>query len=133
MKHTASHQGSKCEDTSQPTPTFRTNPISFQAHEFSAAEVSRVHAGMCRTTDGSKYVGGWQGGKRHGQGRCMYASADQYEGQWEEDVRHGQGGCIYASGDKYKGMHAISLLYSCIGSVCQCCAQSNGVLFECVN
>ncbi len=73
-------------------------------------------------TDGSKYVGGWQGGKRHGQGRCMYASGDQYEGQWEEDVRHGQGGCIYASGDKYKGTRAFALLYTCIGSVCQCYA-----------
>ncbi len=72
--------------------------------------------------DGSKYVGGWQAGKRHGQGRCMYASGDQYEGQWEEDVRHGQGGCIYASGDKYKGTHAFVLSYTCTGSVCQRCA-----------
>ncbi len=43
-------------------------------------------------------------------------------GQWEEDVRHGQGGCVYASGDKYKGTRAFVLLYTCTGSVCQCCA-----------
>ncbi len=72
-------------------------------------------------TDGSKYVGGWQAGKRDGQGRCMYASGDQYEGQWEEDVRHGQGGCIFASGDKYKGTHAFVFSNS---SVClRCCAM----------
>ncbi len=79
--------------------------------------------------DGSKYVGGWQAGKRHGQGRCMYASGDQYEGQWEEDVRHGQGGCVYASGDKYKGTRAFVHLYRlCVSVLCngdKACAQSN--------
>ena len=60
-------------------------------------------AGMCRLSDGSKYVGSWKQGKRNGHGRCIYASGDQYEGQWDKDVRCGKGGCVYVSGDKYKG------------------------------
>ncbi|DBB00652.1 TPA: hypothetical protein ACH3X3_002330 [Trebouxia sp. C0006] len=54
-------------------------------------------------TDGSKYVGGWQAGKRDGQGRCMYASGDQYEGNWKDDKRHGQGTCLFADGTRFRG------------------------------
>jgi hypothetical protein len=33
---------------------------------------------------GSRYVGGWKDGKKHGKGRHTYAEGGEYEG----DVRH---------------------------------------------
>ena len=65
--------------------------------------ISVSSAGKCRTTDGDKYAGAWEAGKRQGLGACIFANGDRYQGQWAADLRHGSGACEYANGDVYRG------------------------------
>ena len=60
-------------------------------------------AGKCRSTDGDKYAGAWEAGRRQGPGGCIFANGDRYQGQWAADLRHGKGACEYANGDVYQG------------------------------
>jgi len=62
--------------------------------------------------DGSKYIGEWEHGKKHGVGTCYYqdGSADnnnvkisRYAGQWKDDKRSGKGVQHYKDGSKYIG------------------------------
>jgi len=74
--------------------------------------------------DGSKFVGKWKNGKRHGQGTytwCFYCSwcsslpggtnssissfADgrKYEGEWKDGVYHGHGTYTFSDGSKFSG------------------------------
>jgi len=40
---------------------------------------------------GSRYEGGWKGGRKHGQGTYTYAGGGKYVGEFVDDKRHGQG------------------------------------------
>jgi len=60
-------------------------------------------AGKCRSTDGDRYAGAWEAGRRQGLGGCIFANGDRYQGQWSADLRHGKGACEYANGDAYQG------------------------------
>ena len=58
--------------------------------------------------DGSKYVGEYKNGKRHGQGTYTFASGSKYVGEWKDGKEHGQGIHTFGhssewAGDKYVG------------------------------
>ena len=54
--------------------------------------------------DGSRYVGDWINGQRHGKGTYYYANGDTYEGDWNEGRREGNGHYIYKRLNmQYKG------------------------------
>jgi len=55
------------------------------------------------TIFGSKYVGEWKDGKRHGQGTYTLADGEKYVGEWKDGLPNGQGTVTYADGDKYVG------------------------------
>lgn len=59
--------------------------------------------GKCAYPDGTKYQGEWKQGKRHGTGTCAYANGDVYKGEWARDRRHGHGSCLFADGTRFKG------------------------------
>ena len=48
-------------------------------------------------TDGSKYQGDLNNGKKHGKGILISPEGDRYEGQFENDFAHGEG--VYTWGD----------------------------------
>jgi len=53
-------------------------------------------------TDGSKYVGHFEDGNRHGKGILTYSDGSKYEGEWKND-RYDKGTCTYSDGSKYVG------------------------------
>jgi hypothetical protein len=59
--------------------------------------------GIHEYDDGSKYVGEWKDGERHGQGTYTFANGNNYVGEWKDGKRHGQGTFTWADGDKYVG------------------------------
>ena len=58
-------------------------------------------------SDGSKYVGGMKGGKRHGQGTVTISDGSKYVGEWKDNKWNGQGTFTYGKskweGEKYVG------------------------------
>ncbi len=55
-------------------------------------------------SDGSKYIGETQNGKRHGQGIFKWSNGDEYEGNFKNGKLVGQGTFVFAdSGNKYVG------------------------------
>ena len=54
-------------------------------------------------SNGSKYVGEFKDGKKHGQGTFTYFYGDKYVGEYKDDKQHGQGTFTFASGSKYVG------------------------------
>lgn len=69
-------------------------------------------SGNCEDGDGimqyrsGKYVGNWQNGLRHGQGKFSWNNGDTYDGSWFEDKRHGEGIYVWNDGSKYKGHYS---------------------------
>jgi hypothetical protein len=61
--------------------------------------------GMMKYQSGT-YIGDWQDGLRHGQGKFTWNNGDTYNGSWFEDKRHGQGIYIWGDGSKYKGHYS---------------------------
>jgi len=53
--------------------------------------------------NGSRYVGEWEDGKKHGQGTYTYSDGPKYVGEYKDDKKHGQGTFIWSNGDKYVG------------------------------
>ena len=53
--------------------------------------------------DGTRYDGEWKNGYMNGYGVCVYADGEKYEGEWADGKRNGQGTHIYANGAKYVG------------------------------
>jgi hypothetical protein len=53
--------------------------------------------------NGSKYVGEFKNGFRHGQGTTNLPNGEKYVGKYKNDKRHGQGTMIYPDGKKYVG------------------------------
>lgn len=56
--------------------------------------------------DGSTYEGQWQAGKRHGSGKASFALGGSYEGEWRDGRIHGQGRIVYNGGRSYAGEFA---------------------------
>ena len=54
--------------------------------------------------NGSRYVGEYKNGKRHGQGTYTYANGDKYVGEWNDGWRHGQGTYTSADGRVEEGI-----------------------------
>ena len=53
--------------------------------------------------NGDSYTGGYQSGKRHGQGRYIFANGSSYSGGWERGLKHGQGSISYPDKATYTG------------------------------
>ena len=57
--------------------------------------------------NGSRYVGEWKDGKKHGQGTYTYGKGkgegDKYVGEFKDGKKHGQGTYIKTEGRKYVG------------------------------
>ena len=53
--------------------------------------------------NGSKYVGEWMDGNRHGQGTFTDTNGEEYVGEWLNGNRHGQGTFFDTKGGKYVG------------------------------
>ena len=57
--------------------------------------------------NGSRYIGEWKDGKKHGQGKYTSADdngeGDKYIGEFKDDKKHGQGKYIWPNGDEYEG------------------------------
>ena len=54
-------------------------------------------------TNGTKYVGEFKGGKKHGQGTYTLPDGEKLQGEWGEDMLNGQGVHTFADGTKYGG------------------------------
>ena len=54
-------------------------------------------------SDGSRYEGEWQDGKRHGRGIYKWAAGHRYDGAWSDDRPHGLGTAYFADGDVHQG------------------------------
>ncbi len=50
-----------------------------------------------------RYVGGFQAGRRHGEGALYLASGARYEGSWVEDRKHGSGVFVFEDGSVFDG------------------------------
>ena len=64
--------------------------------------------GTLEKTGGSRYVGEWKAGLRHGSGTLWQRHADGsmrkiYAGQWDNDQQHGRGTLSYKNKDVYVG------------------------------
>lgn len=72
---------------------------------------------------GTKFIGEWRDGKRHGEGILMYADGSRYEGSWVDDKEEGFGRYYLADGTRYEGqwkagdMHGEGTLYGTDGKV----------------
>jgi len=53
--------------------------------------------------NGSRYVGEWEDGKKHGQGTYTYPDGGKYEGEWKDGKENGQGTYTWSDGRKYVG------------------------------
>ena len=57
--------------------------------------------------NGSRYVGEWKDGKKHGRGTYTSGKGegegDKYVGEFKDGKKHGQGTCIKPEGRKYVG------------------------------
>ena len=60
-------------------------------------------SGVLTFRDGSKYAGGFVGGKMSGQGILAWANGDIYVGEFRNDKMDGQGRMSWANGDRYVG------------------------------
>ena len=54
-------------------------------------------------TQGTKYVGEYKDGKRHGQGTFTHPDGGKYVGEWKDDKPNGQGTFTDYNGKKYVG------------------------------
>jgi len=53
--------------------------------------------------EGDKYVGEFKSNKYHGQGMYTYSNGDKYVGEYKDDKEHGQGTFTWSNGNKYMG------------------------------
>lgn len=52
---------------------------------------------------GSKYIGEWKGGFRHGRGVMQWADGAYYDGEWELGRAQGKGVFTHSKGEVYDG------------------------------
>ncbi|MBT3427907.1 MAG: hypothetical protein HOL98_18380 [Gammaproteobacteria bacterium] len=55
-------------------------------------------------SDGTRYVGGIQDGKRHGRGTIYWQDGTRYIGEFRVDLRQGEGLLILPDGTTYRGL-----------------------------
>ncbi len=53
--------------------------------------------------DGSKYIGTFNGGKKHGFGEYIYLTGDRYIGAYQNNLMNGIGTYFYKNGARYEG------------------------------
>ena len=58
----------------------------------------------CTKPNGTKYVGEYKNGKRHGQGTLTTPDGRKYVGEYKDGKFHGQGTLTFRDGDKYVGV-----------------------------
>lgn len=61
--------------------------------------------GVLLYSDGTRFCGQWQGGKRSGHGVWTTASGAKYDGEWKSDEWHGEGVETEISGGVYTGTY----------------------------
>ncbi len=54
-------------------------------------------------SDGSRYVGGFKGGKPHGEGVMYYTNGEKYSGSWKNGKQEGKGVLVLTDGSKVEG------------------------------
>jgi len=59
--------------------------------------------GLFSFNDGSRYQGGFEGGKPHGRGMMMKPDGSRYEGEFREGRMHGKGRLEWPDGSLYEG------------------------------
>ena len=59
--------------------------------------------GTVAFASGTKYVGEFKAGERHGQGTFTWYNGNKYVGEYKNDKRNGQGIFTWADGEKYVG------------------------------
>lgn len=71
-------------------------------------EEKTVVDGFTRHTysNGDKFIGTFQGGKKNGEGTMFFTNGEVYVGQWDKDLFHGQGTYTWPNGDRFVGMYA---------------------------
>ena len=57
----------------------------------------------CTQPNGTKYVGEYKDGKRHGQGTFTHTDGGKFVGEWKDDKPNGQGTFTHYTGKKYVG------------------------------
>ena len=53
--------------------------------------------------NGTKYMGEWKDGKKHGQGTVTFYNGMKYVGEFKDGKQNGQGTTTYTAGIKYVG------------------------------
>ena len=53
--------------------------------------------------NGSRYVGEWKEGKKHGQGTYTWSDGKKYVGEYKDGLPNGQGTYTLPNGEKYIG------------------------------
>ena len=53
--------------------------------------------------NGSRYVGEWKDGKKHGQGTYTFPDGKKYVGGWKDSKYHGQGTLTSSDGKYFVG------------------------------
>jgi len=53
--------------------------------------------------EGDKYVGEFKGGFKNGHGKYIWSNGDEYVGEFKDDKPNGQGTYTWSDGDKYVG------------------------------
>jgi hypothetical protein len=61
-------------------------------------------------SDGTRYVGGTQDGKRHGRGTIYWQDGTRYIGEFSADLRQGEGLLILPDGTTYRGLFESDVL-----------------------
>lgn len=62
------------------------------------------HDGVCRYSDGRRYMGTMHAGKRHGRGIMVWPDGKwHYDGEWNHDNRHGRGTMHFTNDQHYDG------------------------------
>ncbi len=65
-------------------------------------EINNIIFGSATPPDGSKYVGEWKDGKKHGQGTFSWPGGAKYVGEFKDDKQHGQGTLTFDDGKVLK-------------------------------
>jgi len=61
--------------------------------------------------EGDKYVGEFKGGFKNGHGKYIWSNGDEYVGEFKDDKPNGQGTYTWSDGDKYSGEWKVGKKY----------------------